>query len=598
MKKRILTAAFAVSAIVSASAQNLNPTVEISNVFEGKLVESDKPSIRMAVPDSLLRFDLEYDYSVFNTKYSGGYDFSPYLMDMRPEADSYRGRRFYLKAGAGYTLNPVFDLVYSPVNKGKFKVDLYASNNSYIGNYRNIGAARDNASDDFLTLGGTTIDGKDRTWGHDISSKAGVNVRYDWSKGMAAIGAGWRGINGNNIWGKSNFNAADIDARVASTVTGDRYFFYDAALHYRYGIDDVLASGQTGYGGVKYNEVGLKATLGPVLGRNRFLIDYLMDYSGYDNISAGEEVLFSAVSNVLVPKYVMKRPWGGVSLGVRISSIIRGNDENMPEAVLPIQQDGSKFYFHPDIHASVMLVPGYLDMYADITGGVGINSYSEMKERYHFYNLAYGRGAAAVMDNSVTKLDASLGFRGNIASRFRFDLKAGYSVSGNRLMETACSEYLADGVPVGLMPGIGYADMSLLSVDLMTGYSWKSVFADANLRLRKSWTGDEPVAGYLPALFAGTVRAGYDYNGRIRGWVYGDFSTSRQGCISYIPDMTLYDSRIPGFLDLGLHAEYLTMKNFSVFADFGNILNRKIQRTPLVAENGFNFTVGIIFSLR
>lgn len=607
MKKRILTAAFAVSAIVSASAQNLNPTVEISNVFEGKLVESDKLSIRMAVPDSLLRFDLEYDYSVFNTKYSGGYDFSPYLMDMRPEDDSYRGRKFYLKAGAGYTLNPVFDLVYSPVSKGWFKVDLYASNNSYIGKYRNIGAVRSKASDDFLTLSGNSIGGEKTTWGHDVSSRAGVNVRYDWTKGTASVGAGWRGINGRNLWGKSNFNAADINARVASRVNGDRYFFYDAALDYRYGQDDVLPAGRQVYGGVRYDEVGLKATLGPVFGRNRFLIDYSMDYSGYDVIPAVDGGLesfsaagnehFSAASNVLVPKYVMTRPWGGLSLGVRVSYIIRDN-RDLPEGIAPFQKDSDKFYVHPDIHASLRIVPGYLDMYADIVGGVDINSCSDIKEKYHFITLFDRRYApVSSMGNSVTRLAASLGFRGNIASRFRFDVKAGYSIFDDRLMDAAYSGYLADGVPVALMPGIAYADMSLLSVDVTMGYDWRSFFADACLRLRKSLTGDGPVAGYLPAGVSGFLRAGYDYNGRIKAWVYGDFSTFRKGGISYIPDMAMYDSRIPGFLDLGLHAEYLAMKNFSVFADFGNLLNRKIQRTPLIAENGFNFTAGIIFRL-
>lgn len=38
-------------------AQDLDPTVEVSRVYEGKLIEVHKPAIAMAVPDTLYRFD-------------------------------------------------------------------------------------------------------------------------------------------------------------------------------------------------------------------------------------------------------------------------------------------------------------------------------------------------------------------------------------------------------------------------------------------------------------------------------------------------------------------------------------------------------------
>ena len=66
MKRRyILICAAVFATALTAGAQNLNPTVEVTNQFEGKVMEVAKPVIDMAVPDSLLRFDLEFDYSVF-----------------------------------------------------------------------------------------------------------------------------------------------------------------------------------------------------------------------------------------------------------------------------------------------------------------------------------------------------------------------------------------------------------------------------------------------------------------------------------------------------------------------------------------------------
>ena len=87
------------------------------------------------MPDSVLRFDLEFDYSVSDSPYKGAYEFSPYTLDMKP-SPAYRDiRTFYLKAGAGYQLHPVFDAVWSPFVKGPFRMNIYALNRSFIGNY-------------------------------------------------------------------------------------------------------------------------------------------------------------------------------------------------------------------------------------------------------------------------------------------------------------------------------------------------------------------------------------------------------------------------------------------------------------------------------
>ena len=56
-----------------ASAQNLDPVVEVNRAYEGKLMEVHKPVLDMAVPDSIMRFDLDFDYSVFESPYKGSY---------------------------------------------------------------------------------------------------------------------------------------------------------------------------------------------------------------------------------------------------------------------------------------------------------------------------------------------------------------------------------------------------------------------------------------------------------------------------------------------------------------------------------------------
>ena len=53
------------------------------------------------------------------------------------------------------------------------------------------------------------------------------------------------------------------------------------------------------------------------------------------------------------------------------------------------------------------------------------------------------------------------------------------------------------------------------------------------------------------------------------------------------------DVYIPYYVDLGAYAEYAVNKKFSVWLRGGNLLDMEIQRNPLFAEKGVNFTAGI-----
>jgi hypothetical protein len=169
-----------------AAAQNLDPTVVVDRAYEGKLMEVHKPSLDMAVPDSVMRFDLEFDYSVFESPYESSYEFNPYLLSMKPSAATQAPGKFYLRAGAGYQLHPELDLVWSPVlseSKG-FSMDVYARHRSFVGKYRAM------LPDDDSVLG--PMDEGSR--GYDLDSRAGVDMKYDWTMGRAALDISYYGL--------------------------------------------------------------------------------------------------------------------------------------------------------------------------------------------------------------------------------------------------------------------------------------------------------------------------------------------------------------------------------------------------------------------
>ena len=127
MRQHILATALAAAVTALAYGQNLNPTVEVTNAYEGGASSINKPAQKMAVPDTVTRFNLDFDYSVFEKPYRGAYEFSPYYVELKPAPKVSTTGKFYLRAGAGFTLHPELDMVWSPVRKEKFRLNVYAT---------------------------------------------------------------------------------------------------------------------------------------------------------------------------------------------------------------------------------------------------------------------------------------------------------------------------------------------------------------------------------------------------------------------------------------------------------------------------------------
>ena len=77
-----------------------------------------------------------------------------------------------------------------------------------------------------------------------------------------------------------------------------------------------------------------------------------------------------------------------------------------------------------------------------------------------------------------------------------------------------------------------------------------------------------------------------------------EFATVRKGSVvNMSASAAMYDAVIPGYADLGVYFEYATNRALSFWIKGGNLLNMTIQRNPLFAEKGINFTAGICLNL-
>ena len=88
MKRYVIAASACLCVFaLSASAQNYNPTVVVTNKYKAATETAQKGEIEMAVPDSLRHFNMTFDYSVFDKPYKGAYEFRPYSVEMKPSFD-------------------------------------------------------------------------------------------------------------------------------------------------------------------------------------------------------------------------------------------------------------------------------------------------------------------------------------------------------------------------------------------------------------------------------------------------------------------------------------------------------------------------------
>ena len=571
---------------VPAAAQDIDPTVEVSRIYQGKMMEVHKPMIGMQIPDSVMHFDLDFDYSVFDNPYKGTYEFNPYVQDMKPQSAAWSGRRLFLRAGAGYPLHPVFDFVWSPDLKGKFRMSTYVTHRSYIGKYRGIVPVMDESSGTACLESPQGMPAGSSWKGYDSQTSAGVDGRVSWDKGIFTFNVGYYGLATSDTLVSRGYNAFDAGLRVRSSDRQDRHFLYDVSLDYRYGVDNIDGFAVTR--GLSGHELSFSSVLGPVFSESqRFTVGIDLDMVSYGRAFGTDAGRFA-----VIPEYQLSKGRWRLGLGVRLSAMFNGGEAGL----LPSQDTKKGQYVYPDIKVSYDIIRDYMRIYAKLGGGESIGRYSDMLRTGHFIHPLYTLTAGGpLLDNTVECISASLGLRGNIASRFSYDLSAGYRHFASAPLFAAVSGSRSS--IDGLSATLGYTGMQMFYASLDYGWNSADFSLDGNFTYRYSDVSAGDVflsAGnntwmsfFLPAAFSGDVRALYNWHRRIYAGADCRFSTARDGALC----------STAGYADLGIYLELRTARLFSFWIRGGNLLNMTVQYMPMYAESGINFTAGICLNL-
>lgn len=533
MKKCIISvAALCVSA--GLFAQNLNPVVEVTNTYAREAGGIEKPAQLLAVPDSVYSFNLDMDYSVRNTPYQGSYEFKPYLVQLRPRPRPSDEGTFFARLGAGYGFHPELSLVWTPVRKGNFRLNVYGDHYSYIGKYHNI-----TVQDNVLLPDGTFRSGK------NLQSAVGADAFYTWTGGTFMADFKYKNITAADITGADfSNNLWQLQARVKSAPANA--FEYNAGTRVAY------------IGSQEFHELHTRTdgALGGHWGAHHLLMGLFAETvsqpAGY-------------VGNIgLVPHYLLTTGRFSMKLGVKVGFLFRSAKTFCPHP------GGVVF---PDVHINFNLAQDLAAMYLQATGGDNLISYDKLLGLNPFV-----RGADWHTDNMITRLNAALGVRGNIASRFHYDVRAGYKWD-----ENAWTWGVA-----GTLPSVGYAS-PLHTFYVMADLGWKSEKLDVGANVYYGYTRIPDLGGqtlFAPAPFKALGHAFYNWGGRIRAGVVVEGRSALPGQV-----------KVPGFVDLGVQASFRMTRSLGFWIKGGNLLNQAIQRVPLYAEQGIYFTVGATLSL-
>jgi len=523
-------------------AQNINQTVQVTNDYVTRFADFQKKGGSLVVPDSLYRFDYNFDYSVFDTPYRGSYEFSPYRIRVTPQARLYDGSKLYLRAGAGYSLHPQLELAWQMLEEKNFTIGLFVDAGGYAGRYRPHG-------------------GGDSFSGHDMDGHVSINgqtirpaVRLSYQLGYDGIFAGEEG---DSPTYRSGFNSVFAAGRVQSRERPDNYLFYDLDLRLRHSVDAYAPSMGAGY--VRESNVYVALSTGPVLQEKyKILLDGVFEMESLGVY----ETMFRDGYNT---NFVRLRPHLDFLLGpVRVDAGVRfdwseyNNSANKP------------FTLAPDVMLRLALLDADLDLYAGVSGGQQIEGHYTLKQVNHF-----ARRASVPATVSREKIRVRAGLEGHWKAGLQYALEAGYVSYLNKPLASLYSVAFVNYQTAYGTATLGWMSENL-EVDGTLTYNYLTVPSGAS--------------AFAPSAFTADVRGIWNWDKKVFAGAFVEAASTRKSLREDI-------ASIAGYANVGLTGEYRINRSWGVWAEAGNLLGMAIERMPGYVEKGPYFTVGLSLKL-
>ena len=583
MMKRLLFVLVAAAVLfpVSAGAQAISPTVEVTRKYDVSIGDIVKPFSPASFNDSLLTFERNFDYSIFSRPYHSLYDFTPYdALQLKP-VDPQRYPLVYARIGCQYPVMPSAEVHLQKITHKGLYFSLSGHHDSFYG-----------------LLPSAVFDTEVQT-GRMQNGIRG-DFKYAWSAGEFNFKAGYDydrysfDNNGYRRW--NNLSAFDFSAGLNSAHKEDGSIYYDftarlkrTASAYSGGVTAIKQASEETLSlpsdtlRLAETKMQFKGTVGTTFDIHRVYINMDIRFAGYDDL---KNYTLGVVE--FSPMYEYNRGWFSGKLGVRFGNRFGIKADKNAEV-----KDGNDLEpwtnIFPDIDARLRLVKDYLWLHAVIGGGNDMNAYSDLLKTVPWL------APSAPLHFGTRPFDASLTLESVVLGRVAMNLSGGYVINRSKVMFSPRTQipglYSAsdpDELAVLDSPHLilpFYEDVNTLYTSIEA--FWKSEDLTMGGEFLHNWYFS-PDGLNITELPKNTARlyARYDIKERFIFSLDYNFRSPVSG-----KKFGYYE--VPAVHSLDANVNFVINRHFMIYLKAGNILNQRNQYVPLYVEPGRNFGGGI-----
>ena len=555
MMKKISILVFAVLVSSRLLAQ-IGPTVEVNRRYEVRPQDISKPTLNLFIADSLEKFDVSFDYSIFNRQYKDLYEFSPYESSQLKIIDVPKAPWFYARIGSQFPLIPSAELYLQGGKIDGLHASLYARHNSTWGDI-----------EDFANVA-------------NMKNSVGATANYAWSTGEFTFDVQYKYdrfkySQSETEWFDQHTNSSlNLMANLKSANSEENSVYYDVALSYRNGKKGLLYDYDDQASTLGENFLRFNGDVGASFQKHRIYIDMDIEFASYNSLRD-----FSSGIVELSPIYEYRNKWLDAKLGIKF-----GNYFMLKGKEIDTDMEDNATNFFPNIDARASIADKVFWIHAIIGGGNDLNSYITMLDRCPVLStdtdLLLG----------TRQIDSKLAFETLIFGKFNFNLFGTYTLYDNHAVfkPTSSTDNVASVI------NADYMDLTRMGAGVELFWESESVTAGGSLsyNIWKNRDEEKTVATELPKI-EGSGFFRYNFRERIIAQVDCNYRSETSGLCAGAKSATY---SVDAILDLGFNLNFRINKNFSVYGKVGNILDKRNQYTPLYIEPGRNYGGGVCIS--
>lgn len=556
MKRILLLAA---SLLSFSSFAQIDPTVEVDRSFDVTIGDITKPDLPVAVADSLHRFDISFDYSIFDRRYAELYEFNPFEATSLGIKSTRRPPFFYARLGAQYPLIPSAELYLQAGTDRGAHFTLYGRHDSFWGKLPHA------VTDDMTYDAGK------------MKNKAGGTLTYAWATGEMTLDASYGFDRFDYPSNLHSNNAFDVSAKFSSTNAEENSIYYDVTLAYRNTSRKMtqmdpgtFEKGQEPLFSLGENYLKAGGFVGASFDKHRVYIDMNLEFAKYSLLHD-----FSTGVVEVSPMYQLRNRWLDAKLGIKF-----GNNYSLKGKEIDTEMESeTSSTFCPNIDARFTLVQKILWIRTLIGGGNDINQYSKLLKEcpvlVPYTDIKFGN----------RPIDAKLALESYLFGRLSLNVFGSFTVFNDKL--AFVPEALNADAPHILAV---YRDMNHFGFGAEAFFQTQDFSLGGKIQLNNYKDSDKEDVTELPKCEANAfvrysfreriiAQADFNYRSGISGWSKAGESYS-----------------VPAIVDLDFNLNFIINRHLAVYGKIGNILNKRNQYIPLYVEPGRNFGGGLCVS--